>query len=106
MTVKDLLRLIRLQGFRCAISGVPITPRTAALDHKIPCARGGKHELSNLHWVSKSVNKAKSTMTVEEFAEMCNSVSQHLSTDVATTVVDTLYQRIDGSLNDGRTSSR
>jgi len=71
ITTASLLELIKAQDYRCALSGVELTPETAQLDHKQPMSAGGKHELGNVWFVHKDVNRAKSTMTVDEFVQMC-----------------------------------
>jgi 5-methylcytosine-specific restriction endonuclease McrA len=75
---RDLEQLLERQGWRCALTGAPLHPRNAALDHKIPVERGGKHILANLQWVTPQVNKAKGTMTNEEFVTLCDLVVKHM----------------------------
>ena len=72
-----LMKLIERQGFRCALSGRELTPRTASLDHKVPLTRGGPHCLENLWFVHEMVNRAKGTMTAEEFVALCHEVIRH-----------------------------
>jgi hypothetical protein len=80
-TVKpsELVALIQQQGYRCALTGVLLEPKRAALDHKMPVCMGGTHEASNLQWIDHAVNKAKHTMTNEEFIEMCRRVVAYAS---------------------------
>lgn len=69
--------LLECQGFRCAYSGKPLKvgdPDTT-LDHKIPRARGGSNELSNLQWVSKRVNQMKTDFTHDEFIRACQVIA-------------------------------
>lgn len=75
-TTKRLMQLIQQQEYRCALSGVKLTPSDAALDHKLPVSSGGSDEIENLHWVSNQVNRAKGTMTNDEFIEMCKQVAK------------------------------
>ena len=68
----QLRHLFGLQGGKCAYSGEPLLPGTnACLDHKTPRSRGGSDLIENLHWISKSVNRIKGTMTHEEFVSLC-----------------------------------
>lgn len=75
-TKGQLYQLIKDQDFRCALSGVKLEPYFAALDHKTPISKGGSDLIKNLQWVSESINKAKGTMTNEEFIEMCRRVAK------------------------------
>ena len=74
VTAAALMRLIRDQQFKCAITGRLLTPETTALDHKVPRAKGGRHVLSNVWLVCREVNVAKGTMGMEEFVAMCSDV--------------------------------
>jgi len=76
VTSARLLELIEEQQYRCALSGVELEPDTAVLDHKIPRNRGGRHELNNVWFLHRDVNRAKGTMTVDEFRLMCSRVAQ------------------------------
>lgn len=78
---KALLALLESQSYACALSGVKLDIDTAELDHKVPLARGGTNDLSNLQWVHKKINRAKGTMTNDEFIEACLMVaSRHQGT--------------------------
>jgi hypothetical protein len=69
-----LLGLIENQGYRCAMTGRQLTPETASLDHKVPLSRGGVHAIENIWIVHDDVNRAKGTMTAEEFVALCREV--------------------------------
>lgn len=77
ITAKALLRLIESQGYACALSGLPLTPETAAIDHKIPVSRGGAHDISNLQVLHENVNISKRNMLPEEFVDMCVKVANY-----------------------------
>lgn len=70
----DLLTMLEEQTYRCALTGRMLTPETAAVDHRDPLSRTGRHELDNLHIVHEQVNAAKATMTEEEFIRLCRDV--------------------------------
>ena len=74
-TASQLRSLIDSQGYKCALSGAPLTPESAQLDHKVPLAEGGTNEIDNLQWVTKQVNAAKGTMSQAEFVAMCLQVA-------------------------------
>jgi hypothetical protein len=63
----DVIRSkLRSQNYRCAITGVPLSPETTAIDHILPIARGGRHTADNLQLVNRTANAIKSTLTMEE----------------------------------------
>ena len=69
-----LLALIESQGYCCALTGRQLTPETASIDHKVPLGRGGVHAIENIWIVHEDVNRAKGTMTAEEFVALCREV--------------------------------
>ena len=75
VNAKNLLRLLKHQGHRCAPSGRELTPKTAALDHIVPITRGGRHRIENIQALHKQVNRAKGTMTNAEFIGLCRDVA-------------------------------
>lgn len=74
-TAESLMGLIKSQEYRCQLSGILLEPSTAALDHKVPISSGGSDSIENLQWVSSDVNKAKGSMSQEEFIAMCKRVA-------------------------------
>lgn len=70
-----LLQLLEQQEYRCALTGCPLTPDDAEVDHILPLSKGGEHELSNLQIVTRRVNRAKGDMTPAEFFELCERVT-------------------------------
>lgn len=76
-TVTKLMEQLERQDYRCALSGVQLTPdRKTQLDHCVPVADGGTHDISNLQWVDENVNRAKGTMAQDEFIQMCRRVAE------------------------------
>lgn len=71
---KDLWAILEAQSYLCALTGRQLTPETAAIDHRVPLARGGAHAPYNLQVIHADVNAAKHTMTHEEFVAMCREV--------------------------------
>jgi len=71
----DLMRLVEAQEFRCALSGIELTPETAALDHITPVASGGKHSINNLQWLNSEVNRMKGMLSVDVFIDICCRVA-------------------------------
>lgn len=59
----------------CFYSGESLTLKTVTVDHKIPLARGGTNELTNLCFASNHMNTAKGRMTDKEFKSLLIFVS-------------------------------
>jgi hypothetical protein len=76
-TPSQLMETLKRQKFRCALSGVKLSPETAQLDHIEPLSDGGSNDASNLQWLDARVNKAKNTMSQAEFVRMCVEVAIH-----------------------------
>jgi 5-methylcytosine-specific restriction endonuclease McrA len=72
-----VLRLLECQQYRCALTGRPLTPDTASLDHIVPVRCGGEHLIENTQVLHKDVNRAKATMTNAEFVQLCREVVEH-----------------------------
>lgn len=79
VTTSNVLQLLEWQGYRCALTGRPLTPQTASLDHVIPVRNGGEHTIENVQVLHKEVNRAKSTMTHHQFIQMCREVVDHVA---------------------------
>ena len=77
VNVANVLRLLERQQYRCALTGRSLTPVTASLDHIVPVRCGGEHAVENTQVLHKDVNKAKTTMTNEEFIQLCREVVEH-----------------------------
>jgi len=77
VTTGTILQLLEWQCYRCALTNRPLTPDTASLDHIVPVRNGGKHCIDNVQVLHKEVNRAKSTMTNEEFILLCREVVEH-----------------------------
>ena len=73
-TAKRIRRMIEMQDFRCAMTGIDLTPDDANLDHIVPVAAGGKHVMGNVQIVHKTINQMKSTLPKESFVEWCRRV--------------------------------
>lgn len=80
VTAKAIYGLIESQEFKCALTGVELTPDVTALDHIIPLSRGGDHSIENAQAVYAKVNRAKGTMTNDEFIAMCRQVVAYCGT--------------------------
>lgn len=76
LTINKAMAILEAQGHKCALTGLPMTPKNASLDHVTPLSRGGEHDASNCQWIFDFVNTAKGSMTQEEFIEMCRAVAR------------------------------
>jgi hypothetical protein len=74
VTTANVLRLLDWQGFQCALTGRLLTPDAASLDHIIPLRDGGEHTIENAQVLHKAVNRAKGTLTNEQFIQLCREV--------------------------------
>lgn len=74
-THTQLMELLQRQGFQCALTGEELVPTTARLDHKQAVSRGGTHDVGNLQWVTDEVNRAKGTMSNDQFIAVCKRVA-------------------------------
>ena len=64
----ELVALLKKQEYKCAYTGMPLTPGDGtSLEHKIPSAREGSIEISNLVWVDTGINMMKGPRTLKEF---------------------------------------
>jgi 5-methylcytosine-specific restriction endonuclease McrA len=75
-TAKELYQLVEKQDYRCALSGMKITPKTSRIDHKTPVSVGGSDEIENLQWVHEELNRMKGSLDNDEFIEICRKVAQ------------------------------
>ena len=74
--VNAILAKLKASGFKCALSGWPISPDLFELDHIQSIQDGGTDDVENLQCVHPLVNKAKGTMSNNQFIEMCRGVSE------------------------------
>lgn len=77
---KDVLAKYNNQTVvECYLTGdkIDLTKDDYALDHIIPISRGGSSELSNLAITTYIANASKSSMTEDEYVELCKKVLIH-----------------------------
>lgn len=77
ITKQQVMGLLNAQSFCCGLTGWELTPHTAALDHRMPVSRGGEHTIANAQVLHEVVNRAKGTLTNEEFITLCRAVVSH-----------------------------
>jgi hypothetical protein len=72
----DMAVLLRVQGFRCGLSGVELMPdKSTVLGHRKPSSRGGTFAIDNLFWITRRLNQMMGTMTEAEFRDACKRVA-------------------------------
>ena len=76
-TRQEIRDLITRQNYRCALSGVELTPDTAEIDHVIAVRDGGTHDISNLQVLHVVVNRMKGTISNDEFILWCQLVGKN-----------------------------
>jgi len=77
--VNDLLSKINHNPV-CYLSGEPINiyePNKYNLDHIVPATKGGDNSINNVGFLSSTVNRMKSDLTVEEFIEKCKQILEY-----------------------------
>lgn len=74
ISVENVLRLLEAQQYRCALTGRSLEPDSASLDHIVPVRFGGEHVIENTQVLHKDVNRAKGSLTSEQFVGMCREI--------------------------------
>ena len=77
VTAHEVHALLVQQDFRCALTGAALKPTDAAMDHILAVSRNGTHTIDNAQILRKDVNRAKGTLTNEEFLKLCRAVVRH-----------------------------
>ena len=77
VTIKGLLDLAEQQNYRCALTGLELTPSEANADHVHSMMDGGANVMSNLQVVHEVVNRMKNTMSQQQFVEWCCRVADY-----------------------------
>jgi len=67
LTIEGMRVILIRQEYRCALSGVVLSPDCASLDHIEPLSKGGTHTLDNVQIVHPVVNTLKGEMSQKEF---------------------------------------
>ncbi|TGL76902.1 HNH endonuclease [Leptospira jelokensis] len=70
-------KLLNDQNFRCFISGLELTYENVEIEHIIPLSKGGKHELTNLCLIDKSLKELKRFKTKEEIIKLCKIILEN-----------------------------
>jgi 5-methylcytosine-specific restriction endonuclease McrA len=71
----QLLKLLRKQDYKCALSGIELNPNDAVIDHVLPVSKGGKHTIDNLQILFDEINRMKGNLSNERFIELCSMVA-------------------------------
>jgi 5-methylcytosine-specific restriction endonuclease McrA len=74
-TGRELKEKLEQQQYCCALSGLPLTPDTAVLDHIVPVTVGGGHAIDNVQWLHTDVNKMKHTLPEKRLKALCRLIS-------------------------------
>lgn len=76
VTAKQLRKLIDAQQYKCALTGIDLTPRAASLDHVVSLQQGGSNDLENVQIVHVCVNYCKRTLSNDQFINMCHAIAR------------------------------
>ena len=76
VTIAGIEQLIKKQGYKCAMTGWDLTPADAHGDHIVPLSQDGSHMMANMQIVHAKVNRAKGTMSRDEFIDLCVAVAK------------------------------
>ena len=71
----ELHGLLQKQCHLCDLSGLPLGPKEASIDHVIPVSDGGTSGIGNLQWLHPEVNRMKGTLSLSRFVELCSLVA-------------------------------
>jgi len=74
---RDFYELLTRQGYRCAISGIELTPENTTAEHIVPLRKGGKHELANIYLVDENISRLKRNLLEEEVIEIARRIVEH-----------------------------
>lgn len=112
-TAAQLRELVKKQEYRCALTGRGLKPETASCDHRIPISNGGTHDIANIQILHRDVNRAKGTMSHDDFVAMCCEVAEwtqrsgHVGgVETVTTTCQALHQEQGkASVNEAKTTA-
>ena len=82
VTATDILDMLKSQNYKCALTQIDLSPKNAAVDHKLPVCKGGTNHIDNLQILHKDVNRAKGSLTMSEFIKMCRAVATNTADHV------------------------
>jgi len=82
VTIEGMRAILSQQDYRCALSGVVLSPDCASLDHIRPLSKGGQHVLSNIQIVHTIVNGLKGEMTQDEFIQWAKLIASNKKEDI------------------------
>jgi hypothetical protein len=80
ITIEDIATLYEIQKGKCALTGWNIGWTSVNWDHSASIDRIDNlkgYTLDNIQLVHKSVNMARGTLSVSEFIDMCNAVTNN-----------------------------
>ena len=72
----DIIVILENQLYACALTGEPLDPSFAQLDHIVPVSKGGTHEASNIQIVTREINRMKGNLGNDEFIALCKRVAE------------------------------
>lgn len=76
MTAADFYALLKAQGYTCGLSGDPLTPETTCIARKTPLEQGGKHDLSNVYLIHRSIYPLAKYSSQDDILRICKTIIQ------------------------------
>lgn len=67
VTKEQWLEMMKFFGFKCAYSGITLNVDTRSIDHIVPLAKGGAHEVWNCVPMDRSLNSSKCDKDIKEW---------------------------------------
>lgn len=81
ITIEGMRAILIRQQYRCALSGVVLSPDCASLDHITPLSKGGTHTLDNVQIVHPVVNALKGEMASIELIRWARLIASQVNDD-------------------------
>lgn len=67
ITPDQWLEMMKFFGFKCAYSDITLNADTRSIDHIVPLAKGGEHEIWNCVPMDRSLNSSKNNKDIKEW---------------------------------------
>ncbi|MBL8019415.1 MAG: hypothetical protein JNM27_07100 [Leptospirales bacterium] len=74
---KDFYALLERQKYKCALSGLDLTPQNTIAEHIVPLQQGGKHCFANIYLVETRVSKLKRNLLEQDVIDIAKAIVAH-----------------------------
>jgi hypothetical protein len=101
ITGVDVLRVLKINNFKCLYCGDDLSPLTWHLDHFRPISRGGRNHFKNLAPACSTCNKMKDVLPGYEFIKQCKKILlRHRLGEDLVKISSSMEKELVESLND------